>query len=135
MQELEGGEWQLGAMLDHSGHGSVRGREQQHERDADGEGEVFHLSTADEAAALQGSVSYSRGCINEAGTSAGTGLRERASWSAGTRPWRNTDSSSTDSGAARHALIARHAEQRQLSLFLCTAGNKSYVLHTPRSPS
>ena len=38
---------------------------------------------ADEAATLQGSASYSRGCVNEAGTSAGAGLRERASLSAG----------------------------------------------------
>ena len=35
-----------GALLDHSGHGGVRGHEQQREQDVEGEGEVPHLSTA-----------------------------------------------------------------------------------------
>jgi hypothetical protein len=53
---LEGGAWQLGVLLDHSGHGGVRSHEQQHERDADGEGEVFHLSTARRGQHSQGAA-------------------------------------------------------------------------------
>ena len=45
------------------------------------------------------------------------------------RPWRNADGDNTDSGAAREALIARHAGQRQLSLY-AQQGNKLDVLHT-----